>query len=269
MAKNNFFFNFRAIILPVLGLLLILVALILFFSSSNISKIRDGAVVKVDYSGWLDDGAYFDTTIEDIANEKGIYDENKEYKPFVFEVGAKDVIQGFEETVKTMKVGEEREVRIPPEKGYGKRDPRLILSPLPKEIKLKRRIELSADEFKKLFGKEPVANMQIKGFGFDWWLTVMSIFDNKVIIYHELKKGDKIILPGAGWKSDVVDIDDDFLIILQNPQRGDKILLPSKENLIQAEVLRVTDKEYYLDANFPLVGKTLNFKIKLLEIVEK
>lgn len=86
-----------------------------------------GTFVRIHYTGRIKDtGEIFDTTREDIAREAGIYDENATYGPVDVVVGAGHVLKGLDEALEQMSIGEKREVEIPPEKGFGKRDPRLI-----------------------------------------------------------------------------------------------------------------------------------------------
>ena len=70
--------------------------------------VQDGDLVEVHYDGTLDDGSTFDS-----SREKGT--------PFSFEVGTGQVIPGFDEAVRGLKIGESREVRIPPAEAYGER----------------------------------------------------------------------------------------------------------------------------------------------------
>jgi FKBP-type peptidyl-prolyl cis-trans isomerase len=67
-----------------------------------------GKVVKVHYTGWLTNGTKFDSSL----------DRNT---PFEFPLGARRVIKGWDEGVEGMKVGGKRQLRIPPELGYGAR----------------------------------------------------------------------------------------------------------------------------------------------------
>src|SRR5579872_6752572 len=65
-----------------------------------------GDLVSVHYTGWLTSGEKFDSSVD-----RG--------QPFSFPLGAGQVIKGWDEGVAGMKVGGKRQLRIPPELGYG------------------------------------------------------------------------------------------------------------------------------------------------------
>lgn len=65
-----------------------------------------GKSVTVNYIGTLTDGIKFDSS----------YDRNQ---PFTFNLGAGEVIQGWDQGVVGMKVGGKRKLTIPPSLGYG------------------------------------------------------------------------------------------------------------------------------------------------------
>lgn len=74
--------------------------------SGNVAQ--PGQRVSVHYTGWLTDGTKFDSS----------RDRNS---PFQFNLGASEVIKGWDEGVSGMKVGGKRKLTIPPELGYGAR----------------------------------------------------------------------------------------------------------------------------------------------------
>lgn len=100
------------------------------------NKAQEGDKVTVTYQGVLDDGMIFDET-----------DDNE---PLVFVLGANEVLPGMELAVIGMEVGDRKTVTIPPEQGYGVRQPKLVeevkLEALPQglDLDLGNRLEVSA-----------------------------------------------------------------------------------------------------------------------------
>lgn len=89
-------------------------------------EVKVGDFVKINFTGRIKGGRVFDTTYENVAKEHGIYREGFKYKPINIIVGEGHVIKGLEEAIIGMKVGEKKNVEIPPEKAFGKRDERLV-----------------------------------------------------------------------------------------------------------------------------------------------
>jgi FKBP-type peptidyl-prolyl cis-trans isomerase 2 len=75
--------------------------------------IKNGDKVKIDYTGSLEDGTVFDSS-------------DKHGKPLEFEVGSGQVIKGFDEAVKGMEKGQEKDISLNPEDAYGQSNPQLI-----------------------------------------------------------------------------------------------------------------------------------------------
>jgi FKBP-type peptidyl-prolyl cis-trans isomerase 2 len=70
--------------------------------------VQDGDLVEVHYVGTLADGTQFDS-----SRDRGV--------PLSFTVGSGDVITGFDDAVRGLKVGETRVYTMPPEDAYGLR----------------------------------------------------------------------------------------------------------------------------------------------------
>src|SRR5256886_15786068 len=84
-------------------------------------KAQKGDTVSVHYIGKFPGGKIFDTSMEKEAKSAGLYNAARDYHPLMVVLGTGKVIQGFDEALMGMKVDEEEEVVIPPEKAYGRR----------------------------------------------------------------------------------------------------------------------------------------------------
>ena len=76
---------------------------------------ESGKKVTVNYTGWLTNGKQFDSSIGK--------------RPFQFKLGAGEVIKGWDDGVAGMKVGGKRQLRIPPNLGYGSRGAGGVIPP--------------------------------------------------------------------------------------------------------------------------------------------
>ena len=81
---------------------------------------KKGDKVKVEYEGKLEDGTVFDSS-------------DKHDEPLEFVVGAGEIIRGFDDAIIGMKIGDEKEIKIPPEEAYGQYNPELVKE-IPKDM---------------------------------------------------------------------------------------------------------------------------------------
>jgi peptidylprolyl isomerase len=100
------------------------------------SQAKQGNSVKVHYTGKLDDGTVFDSSVG--------------REPLDFTVGARQLIAGFDEAVVGMAVGEKKTVRIAAEQAYGPHNPEMTLqvprSDLPADIQPELGMQLEASQ---------------------------------------------------------------------------------------------------------------------------
>lgn len=80
------------------------------------AETKKGDRVTVHYTGWLTDGTKFDSSVD-----RG--------QPFGFNLGAGEVIAGWDQGVAGMKVGGKRRLTIPADLGYGDRGAGGVIPP--------------------------------------------------------------------------------------------------------------------------------------------
>ncbi|WP_436910346.1 FKBP-type peptidyl-prolyl cis-trans isomerase [Halosimplex marinum] len=103
--------------------------------------ISTGDTVTIEYTGRLDDGSVFDTSLESVAEEEGLTEDqpDRDYQPLTVEIGSGRIIEGLEDGLVGMEAGEEDTVEIEPEQAYG-------------EYTDDRVVEYGADEFAEMLG---------------------------------------------------------------------------------------------------------------------
>ena len=102
------------------------------------NKAQDGDKVTITFQGILEDGS--------------VFDQSDEADPLIFVLGDNEVLPGLEIAVQGMQVGDQKTVTIPPEQGYGVRQPELIeevsISALPQDLELQLggKLEVTAED---------------------------------------------------------------------------------------------------------------------------
>jgi FKBP-type peptidyl-prolyl cis-trans isomerase 2 len=69
------------------------------------TQVKKGDTVKVHFHGTLEDGTVFDSTYED--------------NPIEFKIGEGQIIEGFENAVEGMSIGEVKNILVPSQEAYG------------------------------------------------------------------------------------------------------------------------------------------------------
>ncbi len=77
---------------------------------------KAGQMVKIHYTGWLEDGTKFDSSLD-----MG--------KPYLFPISQKAVMEGWDEGISTMKVGGKRQMIIPAKLGLGEKGAGNVIPP--------------------------------------------------------------------------------------------------------------------------------------------
>jgi FKBP-type peptidyl-prolyl cis-trans isomerase SlyD len=89
--------------------------------------INEGDIIRLNYTGRVE-GEIFDTTIEADAEAAGIKNPQKDYEAIVVRVGSNHVIPGLDEALVGKEIGQQYEVEVSQEKGFGPHDMKLVES---------------------------------------------------------------------------------------------------------------------------------------------
>ncbi|KAB1185175.1 MULTISPECIES: peptidylprolyl isomerase [Haloferax] len=112
--------------------------------------IETGDAVSLEYVGKLPDGTVFDTSRPEVAEAEGLAEgQDREYEPLTVEVGAGTVIEGLDEALVGMDVGDEESIEIPPEKAYGQ----------PSEDRIR---EHETAQLREILGDDPEVGMYVQ-----------------------------------------------------------------------------------------------------------
>ena len=91
------------------------------------ATIKSGDIVLAEFDAWIvEPNELFDTTNEALAKENNIHNEKMVYGPQPLIVGKGRLFPGLDQSMLKAEIGKEYELVIPPEKGAGPRDPKLV-----------------------------------------------------------------------------------------------------------------------------------------------
>lgn len=94
------------------------------------SRPVSNTVIYADYIGYLiEDGSVFDTSIELIARQNDLFDENRKYIPFSFVLGSTSVITGWDVGFRRIRPGSKAIMIIPSPYGYRSQENNELIPP--------------------------------------------------------------------------------------------------------------------------------------------
>ncbi len=168
-------------------------------------------------------------------------------------LGAGYLIKGLEEALKGMKEGEERTIEIPPEKGFGKRDPNLI--------KL-----VSESEFKR-HGTKPSPGMIVQADNLRG--KVLSVSSGRVRVDFNHPLAGKTLIYNVKIKKKLEEIEDKVKAIVEVYTRIKKGKVKVIEKEVEIEIpplINPVFKKKIADEIMRLLGFE---KIRFIEVFEK
>ncbi len=88
---------------------------------------EEGDFILIDYVGKIvETGEVFETTIEEVAKKESIYGEGSIYEPRLAVIGEGWVLKALDESLLNLELDKPATIEIPPEKGFGNRDPEKV-----------------------------------------------------------------------------------------------------------------------------------------------
>jgi peptidylprolyl isomerase len=89
--------------------------------------LQKGDFILIDYTAKVKEtNEVFDTTSEEIAKKEHLYKEGEIYESKLIVIGEGWVLKALDESLTTMEIGKTASVEIPPDKGFGERDPEKV-----------------------------------------------------------------------------------------------------------------------------------------------
>ena len=89
--------------------------------------IDNGDFVRVNFTGKIKDtDDVFDTTYDEIAQEAGIFEENKTYKAIPIVVGGNHLLPAIEEAIIGLEEGDKKTIEVDSDDAFGPRNPKLV-----------------------------------------------------------------------------------------------------------------------------------------------
>lgn len=246
----------------------ILILLILLSGCVSGSKVVEspsvatGDTVSLNYIVKIE-GLVFDTSYESTANDEKIpkiegFKPKAIYEPLNFTVEKGLITPAFEKALIGMRVGEEKEILIPPEEAYGSWSPLYVL-PTPKFYELTRISEIPLEEFIQGTGSEPKVDNTIK---LRYWSgRILNVSNESVTILHEPANGSSV---ETSMGRAVITVNDMHIRIEVMPVINSTV----QTQFGTGRIVGINETSILVDYNHPLAGKTLVFQIKVEKIIK-
>ncbi len=284
--------------------IIILTAIILFSGcvEKTENKVKKGDNISVNYIGSYEDGKVFDTSIESVAKANDLFTPGATFEPLTFIVGKtpRETIEGFDEGVIGMKVGETKNLIIPPEKAYPINPNMIRVIPIIENIPLITIIpldqEVPVSQFEQIFGRNhsvgdtvqiPDSNINITitnissvitlkynlSVGFKIWSenapwneTVIKIEDKNFSVKPDVKINDIVQFQNLPYNTTIVDMNDENITLRNNPIPETETEVPDMFGRMVYTKTRFNETSIIMDQNSKVAGKTLLFNITLVSI---
>lgn len=175
-----------------------------------------------------------------------------------FILGQEEIFPALEKAMEGMKVGEERNISVSPEEGYGERALEKVQT-IQRIVVLPKFTELSPSDFKTAFGNEPYINETIT---LNYWSArVASVTNTTVKLLHEPENNTAV---NTDYGTAIVTVNETHVTTTLTPELGAFVL----SDLGKGVISDINESSITVDFNHPLAGKTLVFEVAVSEIIK-
>jgi len=261
-------------------------------------SVSEGDFAVVRYIGYYEDGEVFDSSIsEDIELNKDLpLDESYENMPLYLTVqpgtkieGTSTVIDGFNEALKGMVIGEEKTIEVPPEKGYGEYDESLVeeidfLVGVYDIVETVQKVQtITLQEYMEEYGNEPLLGNSVSlpygtamitdiedGVTFELQVVKEEEFYHNYVLASVIEESeDTITIEHHPTDGAVVYVEGGAAI---STIEGDKFRIEYDTEDLEVDgsfangkIIDIGEDSFTIDRNHPMAGKTLFFKIRVVD----
>ena len=229
---------------------------------NNIPLIEKGDLIAVNYIGALEDGALFETTMADVAqdpNRKKVswFQNPKTFAPAEFIVGEKAPLPGMADMALGMKAGDKKTITLLPERAFGPPNPQNIIS-FPCTRTIAKTMQITPREYVERFNKFPVKNATVQMTPY-FKARVAKITENYAAL-NMLAKNGETIEDSIGTTT--VQVNKENVVLTLKPKIGSPFVIEGRSGLITSS----DNKTFTVDFNHPLAGKTLTVEVQIVSI---
>ena len=262
--------------------------------------IISGDSVTLNYIGMLPDGRVFDTSLSSVAEDDSNYTKsltftlraNDSYTPFTMTAGnygSGGTIKGFALGVLGMHVGDQKIIEVPPEDGYTLLPEMLTTFNVTDKLPITE--VLSEDQFRSIFGIEPISMDVVTHPFWQWDVLVAEVSGGLVTIKSQPTLGGSVYPFGnpnlstgsSGWEVKIVGYDpaadggigritiqnmltpDDVYNVKGSDSSGNAVIIWSFDETNQTfQVHRSSSDNGY---NAEVSGRTLFFDVTIVKVV--
>ena len=189
-----------------------------------VSAAQDGDWVDVEYVGRLEDGAVFDTTRKEVAEDPGVrkvawFSARRTYTPLRYRLGDGVMIKGFEEALVGMALWERKTVVIPPEKGYGFYQANLVepiplVQDVPKRMTVARYVSVPREALEERLPGANLTEGTVLPFpGEEFNISIYKAYEKNLTVERLMRVGSVYKLSIFPWRDKVVSVSGNSIIL--------------------------------------------------------